>query len=170
MKKTFMILFAIALSAVVSFGQNKSYYSGLESKDCKTIESDESGTGWYRGSCPGVGGYKLELTEGDLRQSLIVITPSKNEFDLQFSRISPRFSSIGPKAEWRMKGKVPVALIVRYTISVDDEGKTESSLVVIKLSKTDVCITDVIGPAKSQNVLARNAADKAATAPCKEFE
>jgi hypothetical protein len=170
MNKLLMIVLLTAGTSLVSFAQNTSVYTSLKTKDCKTIESNTEGAGWYRGLCPGAGGYKLELTEGDLRQSIIVIAPGKKEFDLEFMRISSRFSAVGERAEWRMKGQTPVGLIVRFNVSVDDEGGQSSSLIVIKISKSESCVTEVIGPSKSQNVLARRAADNAKNAACKVFE
>ncbi|HQU83527.1 MAG TPA: hypothetical protein PKY59_10395 [Pyrinomonadaceae bacterium] len=172
MTKKFIIIgcFILAFSVFAS-AQNKSIYTSLETKDCKTIEQSDEGAGWYRGECPGTGGYKLELTEGDIRQSLNVITPAKNKIELDFSMVSSSFSSIGTKAEWRMKGKVPVALIVRFNVSDPEKPeKTTSYLIVTKLSKTEACITDVVKPSKTQNAQAQKSADAAATKPCKSFE
>lgn len=170
-KKLFIIgCFILAFSVFVT-AQNKSIYTSLETKACKTIEQSDEGAGWYRGECPGAGGYKLELTEGDIRQSINVIAPGGKTFELNFSQVSSAFSTVGAKAEWRMKGKVPVALIVRFNASdPEDSAKSTSYLVVSKISKTESCITDVVNPSKKQNVEAQKLADAAATKPCKSFE
>lgn len=171
MKKILFSVMVAAVFAVAVNAQNTSLYSSLAVKDCKTIESDETGAGWYIGECKGVGGFKLRLTEGDIRQSIIVIGPNGTQSDLEFGRISSGFSSVGDKAEWRMKGKKPIAVILRYTYSYDpeDSSRTRSELVVAKITGSKACITDVVGPAKSQNVIARQRADTAASRPCKEF-
>ena len=49
-----------------------SMYTSLADTACKTLESSEEGGGSYKGRCPGVAGYQLNLLEGDLRQSLTV--------------------------------------------------------------------------------------------------
>ncbi len=171
MKKIIIIGCLVLAFSVVASAQNKSVYTSLDTKTCKTVEQSDEGSGWYRGECKGVGGYKLEVTEGDIRQSINVIASPKKKFELNFSRVSGGFSTVGAKAEWRMKGKVPVALIVRFNVSdVEDETKTISYLVVSKISKTNSCITDVVESGKTQNADAQKLADKAATKPCKTFD
>ena len=171
MKKIIIIGSLILAFTVFASAQNKSVYTSLDTKTCKTIEQSDEGSGWYRGECKGVGGYKLEVTEGDIRQSINVVVSPKKKFELDFSRVSPAFSSVGAKAEWRMKGKIPVALIVRFNASdVEDETKTVSYLVVSKISKTGSCITDVVNAGKNQNADAQKLADSAASKPCKVFE
>ncbi len=171
MRKTIILIAFIAVSATVSLGQNKSVYTSLDTNACKTLEQDDSGAGWYRGECKGVGGYKLEVTEGDLRQSIDVVSPSGDKSELSFGSVSSGFSSVGAKAEWRVKGTRPVGLIVRFNASEDpaDATKITSYLIVIKIQSSGSCITDVVKPSKSQNVLARQFADQAAGKPCKEF-
>ncbi len=171
MKKFIIIGSLILAFSMVAVAQNTSIYTSLDTKTCKTIEQSDEGSGWYRGECKGVGGFKLEVTEGDIRQSINVIAPSKKKFELDFSLVSPAFSTVGEKAEWRMNGKVPVALIVRFNASdVEDSSKTTSYLVITKISKTESCITDVVEPGKTQNADARTLADEAASKPCKSFE
>jgi hypothetical protein len=111
--------------------------------------------------------------EDDLRQTINVIAPNKKETELNlWLTVSSGFSSIGEKVEWRMKGKVPVAFITRYNVSgnPEDSSKITSYLVVVKLSRTKSCITDIVEPSKTQNLEAQKLADAAATKPCKEFE
>jgi hypothetical protein len=167
MKKLSIIL-GLALAMCVSAGaQNRSVYTSTNTKACRTIESNPDEAGWYRGRCKGVGGYTLELTEGDLRQNLIVITPGKKEHDLQLTSYYPRFSAVGEKVEWRVKKGVPVALIARYNVSKDDEGGNISYLMISKIGKKESCVVDVIEPGSRQNERARDAADAAAGKPCK---
>lgn len=166
-----MLFALIAVAVTVSIGQNKSIYTSLDVNDCKTLEQEDEGTGWYRGQCKGVGGFKLEVTEGDLRQSIDVISPSGSKSELSFGSVSSGFSSVGAKAEWRVKGKTPVGLIVRFNASEDpaDATKITSYLIVIKIKSGGSCITEVVKPSKSQNILARKFADEAASKPCREL-
>jgi hypothetical protein len=78
------------------------------------------------------------------------------------------FSSVGEQAEWRMKGKTPVALIVRFNVSEDpeDPNRRTSYLVVAKITKNEICVTEALKPTRSHNYEARKAADKSATRPC----
>jgi hypothetical protein len=168
-----ILAFAFLLLPAAAFAQNKSVYTSLDTKDCKTVEQSSEGAGWYRGECKGVGGFKLEVTEGDLRQSINVISPSGDKFELDFTQVSGRFSTVGQKAEWRVNKNTPVALIVRFNFNSegDDTGtKNTSYLIVSKISKTAACITDVVKPSKTQNAEAQKLADQAAKKPCKTFE
>ncbi len=153
---------------------NRSVYTPLEEKQCRTLKSGTSEVGDdYEGRCRGVAGYALLVTEGDLRQNITVVTPrgAKHSLDLP-NVISGGFSSVGPKAEWRManqKGKlVPVALIVRYNANEDSSqpSKITSYLAVTKITSTGICITDKISPGPMANEDARRAADEAASKPC----
>jgi hypothetical protein len=152
---------------------NQSVYTNLEAKFCRTIKSSASEGGDYQGRCPGVAGYALLVSEGDLRQNVTVITPQGKQHSLElWSVVSPAFSSLGPKAEWRIKKAkmkiVPVALIVRYNASEDPEKpeKTTSYLVVTKITPNEICVTDRIPPGATANTDAQRLADEAATKPC----
>ena len=154
-------------------GQNSSVYTSLEVKQCRTIKTETTGAGDYEGRCPGVSGYYLTLLEGDLRQNIIVTTPKGSKHSLElWDVVSGGFSSVGPKAEWRMataKGKqAPVALIIRYNASEDPDNadKRTSYLAVAKITATEICVTDKVLPGPNANEAARIAADAAADKAC----
>ncbi|HLM61361.1 MAG TPA: hypothetical protein VK308_11195 [Pyrinomonadaceae bacterium] len=164
----------LAIGAAAQNAKIESVYTSLETKDCKTIAQSNEGSGSYIGECKGVGGYKLQVTEGDIRQSINVIAPDKKKYELDFTgHISSGFSSVGTKAEWRVmrKGKIvtPVALIVRFNVSENPEDSSinTSYLVVNKITKNQICITDVIKPSAKANEEARNLADSSAGKACK---
>lgn len=172
----FGLLLIFILSSYISAQTAKieSVYTSLETKACKTLESSTEGAGWYRGECKGIGGYKLQLTEGDIRQSIDVIAPNKKKYELDLvGNISTAFSYVGAKAEWRVtrKGKIitPFALIVRFNASENQEDSTKSTsyLVVSKITKNQICVTDVIKPGATANEEAQNLADASAAKPCK---
>ncbi|MDH3493091.1 MAG: hypothetical protein OEM82_06035 [Acidobacteriota bacterium] len=150
----------------------KSIYSDLAEDTC--IEDEISETeGWSVRSCKGVEGYRLLVSEGDLRQSADVVTPDGKRFKLEFPAVvSSAFSTVGDKAEWRVtsdKGKNrPVALIIRYNVNDDpnDTEKITSYLTVSKISEDAACVTDVVKPVKNANLAARNLADSASERPC----
>ena len=175
MKKLQLIAVVLTIFSSVAFGQKiESIYTGLSDKDCQAVKSSDDGDDGYRGMCKGVGGYKLELLEGDLRQTINVIAPNgtKSELDL-WTAVSSAFSSVGGKAEWRVtqsgKTVAPQSLIVRFNASEnpDDSSKITSYLVVVKLSGNSACISEVIKPSALQNEKARQAADNSAGLPCK---
>ena len=169
----FIAAFLLAGASTAAAQSNQSVYTSLGAKQCRTMKSAEAGDDGYEGRCRGVGGYTLLLSEGDLRQNITVITPkgAKHSLDL-WDVISGGFSSVGPKAEWRMttrNGKpVPVALIVRYNANEDPEHPTKqnSYLAVSKITATEICVTDKILSGPKANEDARRAADTAATKPC----
>ena len=116
---------------------NRSVYTSLEEKQCRTIKSAMDGDDGYEGRCRGTAGYTLLLSEGDLRQNITVVTPkgTKHSLDL-WSVISGGFSSVGPRAEWRIAKQKPTALIIRYNASEDPEqpNKLTSYLAVAKIT------------------------------------
>ena len=165
------VSFVLFLSAGVAAGQsNQSVYTSLEEKQCRKLKTAEVD---YEGRCRGTAGYTLLVTEGDLRQNVTVVTPAgaKHSLDL-VDVVSGGFSSVGPKAEWRMarqNGKLtPVALIIRYNANEDPEQpqKVNSYLAVTKITSAEICVTDKISPGPTANEEARRAADIASTKPC----
>jgi len=169
----FLIVFA---AGVASAQSNTSVYTNLTGRQCKTLKSTSSEGGSYEGQCPGVSGYKLLVQEGDLRQNIVVITPSGKKQSLElWNVVGSSFSSLGEKAEWRMKGAgakaSPVALIVRYNVAnpEDSTKKGTSWLAVVRISSdaSQICVTESIAPGADQNVKARQAADSSASKPCK---
>ena len=168
----FLITVAVATAPAQS---NTSAYSSLASKQCKRLQQTSSGAGSYEGLCPGVAGYKLLVQEGDLRQNIVVVTPSGKKQSLElWSVVGSSFSSLGNKAEWRLRGSgpkaAPVALIIRYHVSnPEDSTKRTSWLAVARITKdaAQICVTDTIPPGANQNAKAREAADTSASKQCK---
>lgn len=168
-----LIILALFVSVHVSFAQNRSLYTSLAVKQCRTIKTETTGAGDYEGRCPGADGYSLTLLEGDLRQNIIVVTPQRTKHSLDlWDVISGGFSHVGVNAEWRMTTqngqRKPVALILRYNVSedVDHPDHKTSYLVVAKITDTEICVTDKIPSAPNANNAARLAADNASTKPC----
>jgi hypothetical protein len=164
----------IVFSAQAATTHINSVYTKLSGSNCKALESNEA-EGSAKGRCKGTAGYQLDWMEGDIRQSLNVIDPQGKAFPLElWSTVSSGFSSLGDKAEWRVqkagKKSTPLALIVRYNVSENPEKpeKTTSYLVVSKITPTEVCVTDVVKPAKDANQQARTLADTATTKACKK--
>lgn len=180
MKIYYLAAVLLLLSAVNALAQKQkitSVYTTLADKQCKTIELNVEESGYYRGRCPGTGGYKLELIEGDLRQTINVITPGKKKYELSlWTNVSSAFSAVGDKAEWRVltkKGKItPLALIVRFNASEnpDNPNQMTSYLVVSKITAKNVCVTDIIKPKTNANAEAQKLADESANKACKTVD
>ena len=166
------IIFYILILTICTSAQIKSVYTSLSEKACKTIESNPDEGGSYVGECSGAAKYKLQLIEGDLRQSVNVISPKGKKSELNIWHTFGGFSSVGQKAEWRIKNGVPIALIIRFNVSDNPEDATKitSYLIVSKITKTATCITDVVPPGKTQNAKARKLADASSAKPCDDFE
>lgn len=171
MRKLLIASFCILVLAGLAVAQNQSIYTSTKTSNCRTIKSVPDEGGYYEGECTGVGGYKVRLTEGDIRQTLTIITPGKKKQELNFWSLFSSFSYIGEKLEWRTKGGVAVALIARYNVA-DPEGvkKDISYLMVSKIGKTESCVTDIVKPGANQNADARVLADAASTKPCKKTD
>lgn len=145
-----------------------SVYTSLAGVDCRVIEIDEESESSVS-RCPGVAGHVLKVLEGDLRMSIDIVTPDGREHPLNYwSVVTSGFSSLGPRAEWRMRGEQPTALIVRVNASEDPERpeRTTSYLAVAKITPTGICVTDRIAPAPNANEAAQRAADASASRPC----
>lgn len=163
-----IFVFALTISGLA---QIKSVYTTTKNELCKNLSSKVDEGGSYEGECPGAGGYKVRLLEGDLRQTINIISPTKKKSELNFWSFYSGFSSIGEKIEWRVKGKVPVAMIARFIVADnEDSTKNISYLMISKIGKTESCVVDVILPGAKQNEDARISADAAASKPCKSNE
>ena len=152
---------------------NQSVYTSLGEKSCRTVKADASGPGDSVTRCTGVEGYSLLVEEDDLRNNIKVVTPRGDKYSLDlWTIVSPAFSSLGPKAEWRVttrNGKrIPVALIVRFNANEDpaQPNRVTSYLAVTKITPDAICVTDKILPGVQANDEARAAADTAATRTC----
>ncbi|MEJ7624467.1 MAG: hypothetical protein WKF34_10790 [Pyrinomonadaceae bacterium] len=169
-KKLLFFSFVFVFS-VAAFAQTKSVYTDLSADKCRTLDVDKGMPGNYSGKCKGVGGYDLQVYLDDERNSIGVVLPSKKTVGLDLWNYFGNFSALGEKAEWRIKGKKPVALIVRLNVSDNgDEKPPTSYLIVSKISATGACVTDVVKPGKNQNSQAQRLADKASTKPCKKTQ
>ena len=171
MFKTFLVISVLLLTTVSACAKNRSVYTPLTGSDCSvTIDSTVPGVG--SGICRGVGDYNLKLLSDDERMSVNVIAPDSKQFELDFWGYFGNFSSVGERAEWRIKGKKPVAVIIRYDVADrgGDGDKRTSYLMVSKISAAQSCVVAIVKPGKNQNAQARRIADSAANKPCKQAE
>lgn len=145
---------------------------------CKIVARGELEEDLTR-KCRGVHGYSLLLQESDARMSLDVVSPDGKVHPLDYwSVVSNEFSRVGTKAEWRLASRagktVPIALIVPFHVDQISENRERSSeshtriryLVVAKLDRSDICVTDKIVDDGAGASKARLAADSAVAKPC----
>lgn len=147
---------------------NMSSYTSIAEQDCITLNSDNMGS---IQECEPFLDIKVKVIEGDLRQSIVLMRKGK-EYDLNFwSIVSPMFSFLGQKIEWRHqldKPKKLKGMIVRFEASDNFENldKTSSYLVVSKISKDKICVVAKIAPSEHQNKIARKILDAKKVLPC----
>jgi hypothetical protein len=148
-----------------------SVYTELSFGRCKTVSVNQESASSVQ-QCPGVAGYKLLVEDDDARMSITVITPGGKQHPLNFWHVITRhFSSLGSKAEWRVRREnkqlIPIALIVRVNgYETSDADKVTSYLAVAKVSQGVICVTDKIQLTPRANEEARQAADASENKPC----
>lgn len=167
MKRAAIFVGLLALPLLTAAGSPRTYQYTRTDK-CRTLEVDAEEGGWSVQLCPGLAGYRLRVTEGDLRQNVVVLLPGRGERSLALAEAtgSGGFSSVGPVVEWRGTGQGrgfrPDALILRYVVVEDAEHpeRPTSYLLAVSLANRRPCITAKIPPGPGQNERARAAADR----------
>lgn len=147
----------------------ESVYSDLDlDGGCRPYELYELGGSF---SCPGYAGYGVLLSEGDLRQSVFYGFVGEWFAEGAFESFGG-FNHVSGKIEWRLKGGVPYATIMRWFISSGSENDTEANrgqvLVVSKVAQPgigDGCVVGYVDARENANAneLARQVADDIAT-------
>lgn len=163
--KRFLIIAALLLPTAAAAAPRVSQYTRTDK--CRTIELNEDEGGWSVQLCPGLAGYRLRVTEGDLRQNVVVLLPRGGERSLALSEATQTggFSSLGPTVEWRGTGTGrsfrPDALILRYSVVEDAEHpeRPTSYLLTVSLADRRPCVTAKVAPGPGQNERARRIAD-----------
>lgn len=162
-----LIIFAGSTTA-----QTSAVYTNLSGGNCRTVKSDEE-TGSLEKRCGGFGNWSLMVLDDDDRMSVNIVTPDQKQHELNFWWvITPAFSSLGSKAEWRVVKEngilKPLSLIVRINSTSEQNGKRErrSYLAVSKITETEICVVEKISEQRNANQLARDAAENAAAKPC----
>lgn len=142
-----------------------SEYTRLD--NCKLEEHSPPDEGDFSSYvCPGLGDYGLELTEGDLRQNLLVRFGREAAHSLKLPEMatSGGFTRLGKIVEWRGRGKGaafrPDALILRYFVVEDPDAPARETayLLTVSLGKNP-CVTGKLPPDRDQNAAARRIAD-----------
>lgn len=175
MKKNYRLILAVIFSMVLvgsATAQNSSVYTNLTGGGCRAVKSDAE-TGSSETRCRGYGKWSLMVLDDDDRMSVNVLSPDEKQHELNFwTVVTPAFSSLGNRAEWRVQkdGRMlkPVALIVRVNATSEATGRRtrQSYLAVSKITDDEVCVVEKIGNQKNANQMAQTAADNAAAKPC----
>lgn len=142
-------------------------YFPAEGKTCKTTSHNKE-TGDTEKRCPGPAGYSLVVIESDDRASISLVTAKEKTLPLNFwDIVTPTFSTLGPKVEWRLMSNngavTPVAIIARVnTVDQADVAapKPRSFLVVARIHNETACVTAKVSASeRNANELARSIAD-----------
>ena len=159
------VLIVAASAAPAAAQAVRSIYTEASADTCRETRvsaPDEGAFADYR--CPGVLGWGVILHEDDSRANITLVAPSRRRHDLNLWQVVGNgFSSIGPRAEWRVRGRsgAPHAFIVRYAVTEGGDGQEPVSyLAVARLLADGACVTDRVAPGRRQNETARALADQ----------
>ena len=133
-----------------------SVYTTIAQADCETVEvSDEGGFSTQR--CDGLGGMDVYVVDADGR-----MTVSAGMAPDHLVSWTP-FNTAGQTVEWRLKDRVPVALIYRLQSAVPPEDFPETGRLVVPTLPSDGasgCAAYVVPDGvENQNEVARVLAD-----------
>lgn len=156
-------LFAVLSGSVagVSAAGIDSAYTKIQLQNCTQVET-ASDEGTFAGAweCPGYQGQPVYVAEGDLRMFISFGPNAGNEPAAR--QTLPNFNTVNETLEWRLRGGVPFATILRWFPSLDEGARTGSILIVTQLmpggGTCQIARVDAQANANA-NVLARQAAD-----------
>ena len=146
----------VALSAASAAAANDSVYTPLDLDRCEITEQVEEGesVSW---ECPGHAAFALFVSSGDGRFD-VDAGVENDEWETL-----PQFNNPGPRVEWRVDGRVPVAIIFRL-VSADPEHPGSALFVeTIGNAGAPGCTVAVVdGRLPNANSRAREIADRRA--------
>lgn len=165
----FWLVVLAACGAASRMQEIRGVRTTLRAQECETISMDEEAGGSTQ-RCPGTAGYTLLALDGDARGSITVVDPAGAEHPLEFwTTVTGGFSSLGEEAEWRVRGDVPIALIVPLSAHEDPEypERVTRYRIVARLTPSGSCVTHRL-PGDTPDLEARRLADASASQPCRE--
>lgn len=138
-----------------------SVYTKIDLAACQSLDvPSEEGTFGGSWQCSGYQGVPVYVAEGDLR--MFVSFGAGADSEPAASQTLPNFNTVNETLEWRLRGGVPFATVLRWFPSLDDGSKTGSVLIVTQLrtggGTCQIARIDAQANAGA-NLLARQAAD-----------
>ncbi len=107
--------------------------------DCETVREETEEGQYLEQECPGLGGYGVISTVGDLRANLQLAPPGGTPTSLDLSQIGGGgFSALGETLEWRGPAGKPLApnsLIMRYNVVENPETNEDVSTASSRVSR-----------------------------------
>jgi len=99
------------------------------------------------------------------RKLVAIVAPSGKTFDAGFG--PDAYNSLGKTAEWRVRNRKPIALIIRIDERNESGGNvTHSGLAVSKITRSTACVVATVDSSKNWRDQARKLADSSASKPC----
>jgi hypothetical protein len=148
-----------------------SFYTSTAPKDCRVTSAGNGVDGSTIRVCPGKAGFRVVITEDDLRESVSIgrTRAAADKEPAAEASFGP-FNSTTNTVEWRAADGEPFAIIQRWHIADNsDEGKdgrpiAKPLLAVTRLAPGQVCHVAYIDVKANPNAneLARKAADETA--------
>ncbi|MCK5898283.1 MAG: hypothetical protein KAG10_02670 [Methylococcales bacterium] len=166
MKRIIFLLSSLFFPPLLLAQENTSVYTDLS--QCKTLAFNHRPDGIPASlkHCVGIKGYSINVIDENYHENLSIEAPDNHQ-----STIALNISSVGKKAEWRMKkvGKklIPMAVIIRVS---DIRSDSKAYLSVTKITDKVTCLVERIPVQVSQNELARKSADQSANKTCINFD
>ena len=155
-----MIMTLIAALAAQTAGS--SVYTPLNLDRCRIVEERPDEEGFTRWRCPGHGAIPVFVSSGEGRFDIDAgLDTGQFEFFSNLNRPAPRL-------EWRMRGRVPVAII--YRLIIEPFQSAPGSVLIVKTigrgGRPGCRVATVDGTLPDANALARAAADRAPRFRC----
>jgi hypothetical protein len=159
-----IIAAALLMPVTALSAENASVYTSVDISKCQEIEPANPDEG-FGGSvqCEGHGGLNVFWTGGDNRDYLAF---GKNpQTHCAAKQTFSNFNVAGEKLEWRLHNNVPVATILRWTVTRDVDGTMQKKewLAVARLEPQNSCVLAIVdGSWPNANDKARKVADEIA--------
>jgi hypothetical protein len=152
-----ILLASLAAAAPAAAPANTSVYTPLAVARCRVLRRDEESesVSWR---CPGHAGIPLFVATGDGRFDVDAGVDNG-----RWESLSP-FNQLGPRVEWRLRGRRPVAIIYRYFVTVPEQAPYSRLAVesVGRAGRPGCLIALIDGALPNANGLARAEADRRA--------
>lgn len=136
-----------------------SRFTKVTESACPLVDEDKE-TGDFSRKCPGIAGWTLIWSSGDLRDDLAVARGKvAKSFDYPGLVAKGPFDAIGETVEWRgPAGGEPDVLVARIHVARPDGTSDSGRLAVARLGE-EPCIVAIVPPGAGQSERARAIAD-----------
>ena len=146
------------IAALAAQSASSSVYTPLNLARCTIVEERPEEEGFTRWRCPGHAAIPVFVSSGEGRFDIDAgVDSGEFEFFSNLNRPAPRL-------EWRLRGRVPIAII--YRLFIEPFQSAPGSVLIVKTigraGRAGCRIATVDGTLPDANALARAAADRAA--------